>query len=146
VKEYIDFSKGPLPDVDLKESVPFWEGTRKGEIRFPRCRSCHRFHWYPTVLCPFCSSADIEWQTLTSQPRVNTWTYVVYPVGIFATIGPRIVALVEFDEAPDCHLATNLVDCKDEEIYVGMPLEVVFQKINDRLTMPLFRPKKDHQS
>ena len=52
------------------------------------------------------------------------------------------MALVEFDEAPELYLTTDLVECRPEDIYIGMPLEVVFQRVNDRLTMPLFKPMK----
>ena len=55
----------------------------------------------------------------------------------------RIVALVEFDEAPDLFLATNIVDCEPGDIYIDMPLEVVFQRVNDVVTMPLFKPVKN---
>jgi uncharacterized OB-fold protein len=143
VKEYVDFSKGFLPDVEDEEGKPFWEGTRQGEIRFPRCRNCGQFHWYPCVLCPFCHSSDIEWQTISSQPKVYTWTYIRRPLGpLFAIWGPHIVALIEFDEAPGIHFASNLVDCQPEDVYIEMPLEVIFQKITDKITIPVFKPLK----
>jgi uncharacterized OB-fold protein len=56
------------------------------------------------------------------------------------------VALVEFEEAPGLYLVSNLVGCQPEEVYIGMPLEVVFQRVNDKLTMPLFKPIKDMPS
>lgn len=144
MKEAVDFSSGPLPDVDNMEGAPFWEGTLKGELRFPQCSRCRRFHWYPAVRCPYCHSSDIEWRAVNSPPRVYTWTCVRRPLGpLFAIRGPHIVALVEFAEAPGIHLVTNLVGCRAEEVYIGMPLEVVFQRINDRLVMPLFKPAKD---
>jgi uncharacterized OB-fold protein len=146
MKEYIDFSKGPLPDLEFSEGVPFWEGTCEGEIRFPKCQDCNRFHWYPSIVCPFCHSPNIKWQALTSQPRLFTWSYVSYPLPVIAIRGPLIVILVEFDEAPDLYLASNLVDCQPEEVYIGMPLEVVFQWVNDKLTMPLFKPMKNKSS
>lgn len=147
MKEYIDFSKGPLPDVENKDGAPFWEGASQGEIRFPRCRNCNRFHWYPCLLCPHCHSSDIEWQAVKSQPKLFSWTYVRRSLGpVFAIRGPHIVALVEFDEAPNVHLVTNLVDCQPEDLQIGMPLEAVFQKVDDKLTMPLFKPLKDGSS
>lgn len=147
IKEYIDLSKGLLPDIEDKEGIAFWEGTRQGEIRFPKCRSCHRFHWYLCVLCPFCHSPNIEWQTVTSQPKVFTWTCVRWKLGpLFDIQGPYIVALVEFDEAPGLYLATNLIGCQPEEVHIGMPLEIVFQRVNDKVTMPLFRPRKSTSS
>ena len=140
MKQYLDFSKEPLPDVDWKEGAPFWEGTRQGEICFPKCRDCNKFHWYPCTVCPFCYSSNIAWQSLTSRPRLFTWTYVNYPLPIVTIRGPLIVILVEFEEAPGLYLTSNLVDCRPEDVSVGMPLEVVFQRVNDRLTIPLFKP------
>jgi uncharacterized protein len=148
MNDYIDFSRGPLPDVEDQETGIFWKGTRQGEIRFPKCRSCHKFHWYPNILCPYCHSADIEWQVLKSQPRLYSWSEVdtngpMWNVGNRDSVGTqRIVGLVEFDEAPDLYLATDVVGCRPEEVYIGMPLEPVFQRVNDKVTMPLFKPLK----
>jgi uncharacterized OB-fold protein len=146
MKEYIDFSQGPLPDVEFSGWADFWEGTRRGEIRLPRCRDCHQFHFYPCWLCPFCHSPNIEWYTITSQPRLFTWTYVRRNLSpVFTIRGPYIVALVEFNEAPNLYLTTNLVECQLEDIHIGMPLEAVFQRVDDKITMPLFRPMKNEQ-
>ncbi len=140
MKQYLDFSKEPLPDVDWNEGAPFWEGTRQGEIRFPKCRDCNKFHWHPRAVCPYCHSSNITWQALTSQPRLFTWTYVNYQLPIVTIRGPLIVIKVEFDEAPGLYLSSDLVDCQPEDVQTGMPLEVVFQKVDDKLTMPLFKP------
>jgi uncharacterized OB-fold protein len=146
MKEYIDFSKGPLPDVDDPEGAPFWEGTRQGEIRFPKCQDCNRFHWYPCTLCPFCHSPNIKWEAVPGQARLFTWSYVKWNLPVVAIRGPLNVILVEFDGAPDLYLTSDLVDCQPEDVYIGMPLEVVFQKVDDKITMPLFKPMKDKSS
>jgi uncharacterized OB-fold protein len=56
------------------------------------------------------------------------------------------VAYVEFDEAPGVRLITNLIDCRLEDTYIGMPVEVIFQRINDDITMPLVKPLKTKSS
>lgn len=143
--EYMLFSPERLPDVENSEWAAFWEGTRKGEIRLPRCKDCSKYHFYRQWRCPFCHSQNIEWHTLKSQPRLFSWTYVrrkLNPV-IFKLRGPYNIALVEYDEAPGYHIMTNLVECQLEDLYIGMPLEPVFQKIDDKITMPLYRPMKD---
>ncbi len=147
MKEYVDFSDCPLPDVDFPEWADFWEGTRQGEIRLPKCQECNKFHWYLSPLCPFCQSPNIKWQALTSQPRLFTWTCVRQNLTqIFAVRGSYIVALVAYDEAPNLRLTTNIVECKPEDLHIGMPLEAVFQKVDDKITMPLFKPAKVEQS
>jgi uncharacterized protein len=151
MKEYIDFSTGPLPDLEDQESSAFWEGTRQKEIRFPKCRSCNKYRWYPTVLCPYCHSSEFDWVALKSQPKLYSWSVVkmdgpMWNVGKKTGNGQRIVGVVEFEEAPDLLLATNIVDCLPEDLEVDMPLEVIFQKVNDLVTMPLFKPKKTKSS
>jgi len=37
-------------------------------------------------------------------------------------------------------MLSNLVECSNEEIYVGMPVEVVFEDVTDEVTLPKFRP------
>jgi len=146
MKAYLDFSKGPLPDVEDYEGAPFWEGTRQGKISFPKCQNCNRFHWYPCTLCPFCHSPNIKWQELTSQAKLFTWSYVNWNLAVAGIREPYIMALVEFEEAPELYLTTDLVECRPEDIHIGMQLEVVFQRVNDRLTMPLFKPMKVSKS
>ena len=42
---------------------------------------------------------------------------------------------------------SNIVDCAQtpEALVLDMPLEVVFQKQTDEITLPLFRPAGDRQ-
>jgi len=146
-KEYIDYAKGPLPDVENDEWADFWEGTRQSEIRLPWCQDCHQFHFYYSWLCPHCHSPNIEWHKLTSQPRLFTWTCARRNMApLFTICGPYICALVAYDEAPTCYLTANLVECQPEDLQIGMPLEAVFQKIDDKITMPLFKPAKNKRS
>jgi uncharacterized OB-fold protein len=143
MKIYYDYSQGPyLPDPEDYETAAFWEGTRRGEIRFPRCQDCGQFHWYPCVLCPFCHSPNIKWQAVANKATLFTWTCVRRAIGPLYDIaqGPYIIALVEYDEAPGVYLVTNLVDCQPEDVYISMSLETVFQRINDTVVMPLVKP------
>jgi uncharacterized OB-fold protein len=146
LEQYMDFSKGPLPLVGDEECLPFWEGTRRGEIRFPKCQVCNRFHWYPCTLCPFCYSPNIKWQALTSQARLFTWAYVKWNLPAYGIRGPFVMILVEFDEAPGLYLTSDLIECRPENVRIGMPLQVVFQRINNKLMMPLFKPVNNDQS
>ena len=45
--------------------------------------------------------------------------------------------IVELDEGP--LLTTNLVDVPPEEIQIGLPVEVAFERASDEITLPLFR-------
>src|SRR3990172_1379135 len=41
----------PIPSPD---SLPFWEGCRRGELLIPFCPSCRAHFFYPRLFCPRC--------------------------------------------------------------------------------------------
>ena len=55
---------------------------------------------------------------------------------------PHSIAVVQLDEGP--RMMTNIVDCPQtpEALVLDMPLEVAFEKIDDEISLPLFRPVK----
>ncbi len=56
----------------------------------------------------------------------------------FASEAPYAVVAVELEEGP--RMVTNLVDCKVEDIEIGLPVEVVFDDVTEEVTLPKFRP------
>ena len=50
---------------------------------------------------------------------------------------PYVVVLVELEEGT--RLISNLVDVDPTEVAIGMPVEVSFERIDEDLTLPLFR-------
>jgi len=54
---------------------------------------------------------------------------------------PYTVVLVELEEG--VRLTSNVVDMTPEDVYIGMPVEVVFEDINDNLT--LYKFKRRHE-
>src|SRR5439155_859657 len=53
---------------------------------------------------------------------------------------PYNVVIVELEEGIRLH--SNVVGCANEELRVGMPVEVVFDKVSDEVTLPRFRPQR----
>ena len=61
----------------------------------------------------------------------------------FAGKIPYILAVVELVEQPGLKLVTNIVDCDEEAVEVGMAVEVVFHEADEGLVLPYFRPATD---
>jgi hypothetical protein len=61
----------------------------------------------------------------------------------FAAAIPYASIIVELDEAKGALLAGNLLDVPYTEAKVGRRVEVVFQKLNDDITLPQFRLAKE---
>jgi len=127
----------PVPNFDNAE---FWAGCAAGELRLQRCAGCGALRHPPKPMCPHCRSTAVEWQRASGRGTVYSFTIVHRPT--LAPFEPRVpynVIVVQLDEGP--YLVSNLVDCAPEAIRIGMRVEVVFERVNDALMLPKFRPR-----
>lgn len=129
-----------LPDLSWEVARPFWEGCAAGELRIPRCEDCGRYVWYPAAVCPACGGGRHVWARVGGGGRVFTWVRVhrAFLPG-YTTRVPFVTALVEIDEDPRVRLATFLREVPPEGPRIGMPVEVTFERVDDRLVLPAFR-------
>ncbi len=123
------------------EFVPHFTGLTEGQVRFPKCRECGKFHWYPMPLCPHCRSASIEWTATSGHASLYSWTVVrhAFSPSLRDQI-PYVVALVTFDDAPGVRLITNLLDVSPPELQCDMLLKPEFQYKTGESPSVKFRP------
>lgn len=91
-------------------------------------------------MCPNCNSIDYDWVKARGEGRVYSWTVTAQQFHPAFEV-PYIIAIVELEEG--VRMTTNIIDCKPEELYVGMPVEVVFEDVTDEITLSKFKPMKD---
>lgn len=126
----------PVPGTD---DVEFWEGCRRGELLIQKCSECGKLRHYPRPACPRCSCEEYSWHKVSGKATLYSFIIVHHPtLPVFKEKVPYPVILVELEDG--VHMVSNIVDCKNEELRIGMPLEVVFDRINDDVTLPKFRP------
>lgn len=119
--------------------APFWEWCRRHELRLPRCTECGTFRFPPRPRCPGCRSAAVAWEPVAGTGTVASYTIVHPPVlPAFADRVPYNAVVVQLDEGP--FMVSNLVDVADDELTVGMRVQVTFVDLDDDLTLPQFRP------
>ena len=53
---------------------------------------------------------------------------------------PYAVAQIELAEG--VRLTASIVDCPVDALRVGLPVEVVFDRVTEALTLPRFRPRR----
>jgi len=127
----------PLPAI-TPETRHFWEGTRSGELRLQKCSVCGHVYFPPRPFCPQCASRDVE--IVRASGRATLHSYVIHhrPVPGFAP--PYSIAVVELEEGP--RMMTNIVEVAQtpEALQLDMVLEVVFARLTDEISLPLFRP------
>ncbi len=130
----------PLPGIN-EDSAPYWEGTRAGELRAQGCLDCGHLRFPPSILCPKCLGERAEWRRLSGRGKIYTFIIVHRPQHpAFFADAPYNVAIVELDEGIRLH--TTIIQCPNDALAIGMPVEVVFDKINDEVTLPRFRPRR----
>lgn len=128
----------PLPLAN-EDSQEYWEACKRGELRVQKCGDCGHLRFPPAVLCPRCLSERHSWEKTSGRGKVYTFIVVHRPQHpAFYEDVPYNVAIIDLDEGPRMH--SRVVGCANEEIRIGMRVEVVFEKKNDDVTMPYFRP------
>ena len=119
----------PLP-TPSKDNAEFWDGLKKHEFRVQRCLGCSSYRWLPKPACPNCMSTDHEWVTTSGEGTVWTFTAIHRAGPAFQEDLPFVVAAVELRESPlKCLVMSWVVDCKPEDVHIGMPVKVKFEDI-----------------
>ena len=119
--------------------APFWEWCRRHELRLQRCADCGTFRHHPRPRCPACRSAVATWEPVRGTGTVASYTICHPPVlPAFADRAPYNAVVVELDEGP--FLVSNLVGVANDDLAVGMAVEVTFVDVDEAFTLPQFRP------
>ena len=136
----------PIP-VPNEWTKPFWEAAKQGVLALQRCQSCGHFQHPPYATCVNCISTALTFKPVPGKGAIYSYT-IMYHAGDkrFAAAIPYASIIVELDDAKGALLAGNLLDAPYTEARVGRRVEVVFQKLNDDITLPQFRLAKDEMS
>ena len=136
-----DWSKVTRPSpVPNERTSPFWEAAKQNVLSLQRCQSCGHFQHPPYPTCVNCMSIDLKFEPVAGNGAIYAYT-IMYHTGDkrFAAAVPYASIIVELDAAPGALMAGNLLEAPYTEAKVGRRVEVVFQKLNDDITLPQFR-------
>ena len=120
------------------ETLPFWQGTKAGELRLQRCDACQHVYFPPRPFCPKCAGRAVSW--FKASGRGILFSYIIHLRPAPGFTPPYSIAVVQLDEGP--RMMTNIIECPQtpEALQLDMPLEVVFMQLNDEIFLPQFRP------
>src|SRR2546428_238124 len=119
---------------------PFGDAARRGVLAWQRCQACKRFQHPPYATCVNCMATDLAFEPVTGKGAIYAYT-IMYHAGDrrFAAAIPYASIIVELDDAPGALLAANLLGAPYTEAKVGRRVEVIFEPLNDDVTLPQFR-------
>lgn len=127
----------PLPEI-TPLTAPFWSAARERRLEIQRCDGCRTLRFPPEVGCFACGSMQATWVPVSGRATLFSWTVAHPPLlPYFAERAPWPVAVVQLEEGP--RMATNIVDLAVEDYSFGLPLIVVFEDVDDEVTLTVFR-------
>jgi uncharacterized OB-fold protein len=129
--------KKPLPHLD-EENRWFFEACARHELVLQKCSSCGTVRFYPRALCPSCMSSKTDYLRASGRGRVYTFTVTHQNQAPgFRDELPYVMAYVELDEGP--RILTNIINTPPGEVKIDLPVEVVFEDIDENLAIPKFQ-------
>ena len=128
--------QGIIRPMVNRDSEYFWEGTRKGELRIQKCGACSELRHPPGPMCPACGATEPDYVVAAGTGTVYSYVVHRHPPVPGKEL-PILVALVELDEG--VRMVGELLGVGDDEIEIGMPVEVSMVRVHDELTLPAWR-------
>ncbi len=130
--------KKPLPLLD-SDTAKFWDGCKRHELLMQRCEQCNSYRYPPRSICPKCFSQNARWDKVRGRGEVYTFTVARVPLSPeWASDTPYVIGVILLDEG--VRIVSTIVGCKPEDIKIGMTVEVTFDDITEKITLPKFKP------
>ena len=124
-----------------RDSQFFWDGTRAGELRIPKCNACGALRFPPGPACQRCQAYDRGYEVAAGTGTVFSYVVHRHPPVPGKEL-PIVIALIDLDEG--VRMVGEVVDAvpddgQDAEIEIGTRLRVDFREVDDELTLPVWR-------
>ena len=123
------------------EAKPYWDGLKEEKLMLPKCDDCGKAFFYPRIACPHCHSRNVGWTQASGKGKLYSFEIAYRSLNpAFKIEPPYVLAMIELEEGP--RMMSNLINIEatPEALKIDMPVEVVFEKQNDDVTIPLFQP------
>jgi uncharacterized OB-fold protein len=137
-KCHLEQKQLPVPDED---TLVFWEGCRRQRLLIQQCDDCHAFRFPPRPLCRVCLSSLATWRE--DPGRGEVLTFCVYHAALAGPAWghelPYIVAVVGL-ESSGVKILSQLLCDTFSCVHIGLAVGVVFERINEQITLPKFIP------
>lgn len=126
-----------LPALE-RDTAFFWTAGAEGRLEICRCEACGRYLHPPLPRCPTCGGDKVSPQPVSGRARVASFTVNQQP-WVPGLAVPFVFAAVELVEQAELYVFTNVTGCPVDEVRIGMPVEVVFERQDD-VFLPMFQP------
>jgi uncharacterized protein len=131
-----DPSRTVRPTIN-RDNAFFFEGTGRRVLRIQRCEGCGTLRHPPGPVCPSCLAMERGWVAAAGLGRLYSFTEHHAPQ-IPGKRLPLLIGVVELDEG--VRMIGELRGIVREDVEIGMPVQVGFDRIDDELTLAYWEP------
>ncbi len=136
-----EFIPNPAPRPTNYLDEQFWGHCADGILSFQCCLNCETWRHIPRYMCASCGSSEWGWRESNGRGEVYTWTVCHMPMSPeFDKIFPYAVLVVDMEEG--VRITAGLRDMDYQDLKIGLPMEVVFESLENGGKLPFFRPRK----
>ena len=128
----------PIPKSTDHLNGQFWKHCEEGKLCFQRCLDCDTWRHMPRYMCAKCGSDQWEWKESSGKGRIFSWIIThqaMHPK--FRDETPYAALVVEMDEG--VRFVSRPLGIANEELAIDMPVQVIFENIDEDFALPLFR-------
>lgn len=119
-----------------EESQAYWDALREHRLVFQQCAACGKLRHYPRPMCDACYSMEVRWQASAGRGTVQSWTIAHHPFHLaFKRVAPYGLVTVDMDEGVRIHAPWRGAV---QALTLGLPVRVVFERIDEQLSLPAF--------
>lgn len=135
-------AQGLIRPAVNRDTAYFWQGTAEGELRIQRCGGCGLLRHPPGPMCPECGRTTPTY--LVASGLGEIYSYVVHHrPEIPGKELPLVVALVELDEG--VRVLGEMPGIDPDSVHIGQHVEVAYQRIDDDLVLPIWKPSAQEE-
>ena len=113
----------------------FWrETSARYNLIGSSCTVCKATYFPRREICPDChreSIGKMERKKMSGRGAVVSFTKVYDGAQHLAMQTPYIMAIIQLEEGKNACLTAQLVECQEDEVEIGTPVEAVFRKIQE---------------
>jgi uncharacterized OB-fold protein len=146
--DFGELTRGVFPTI-LSEThanyltQPFWDAANEDRLVCQKCTSCDTFRMPPSAFCFNCQSRDFEFVELPGTGEIFSFTVVRHPLHPdLLGACPYVSGTVHLDgtQGAGARMLVNIIDCDPDAVKIGDRVEVVFEHVNEEMSVARFRP------
>ncbi|MEK3853915.1 Zn-ribbon domain-containing OB-fold protein [Cytobacillus sp. FSL H8-0458] len=132
----------PIP-LKNQDNHPYWDGADRHELLIQKCETCNQYSHPPGPACAKCGSSELSWENLGRDIKGKVYSFVIsnrpFLPG-FQDDLPLVIAIVELEKTPSVKLIGNILECKPEDVKIGMDVTMTWQELTEDRAMPQWLP------